>query len=125
MSKKISMTLFTCDTVTPPLWLVFQLLTIWSFMHMLNMLNIHEYLADHHLSLPYRNCIECSRRSQHVCTTCSYCYSCHYKIERKEKENKMKRRPITLNRANPKKLPRTVRKQPKYHVDFVTYKIVP
>lgn len=87
------------------------------------MLKMHEYLADHRLSSPYRNCIECSKRSQHVCTTCVYCYSCHYKIERKEKENKMNRRPLILNKAHPKKSPKTVQRQPKYQVNFVTYKI--
>lgn len=55
-----------------------------------------------------------------MCTTCAYCYSCHYKIERTEKENEMKRRPLTLKRVNPLN---AVQRQTKYGVNFVTYKI--
>ena len=58
-----------------------------------------------------------------MCTTCNYCYSCHYKIERKEKENEMKRRPLTLNRVDHSKSPKKIQRQPKYEVNFVTYKI--
>jgi len=58
-----------------------------------------------------------------VCTTCSCCYSCHYKIERKEKENEMRRRLLTLNQVNHTKSPKTVHWQSKYEVNFVTYKI--
>lgn len=83
------------------------------------MSKMHEYLADHGLFHRYRNCVECNKRSQHVCTTCDHCYSCHYKIERKERENEMKRRPLTLKSVNPK----TIRRQPEYEVNFVTYKI--
>ena len=85
---------------------------------------MHDYLADCHLSSPYRTCIECNKRSQHVCTTCSYCYSCHGKIERKEKEDVMKRRPISFNTITTTKSRKAVRRQPKYEVNFVTYKIV-
>jgi hypothetical protein len=47
-----------------------------------------------------------------MCTTCAYCYSCHYKIERMEKVIEMKRRLLTLNRANPIKSPKTVKGNP-------------
>jgi len=86
-------------------------------------LKMHEYLADYRLSPPYRGCIECNKRSQYVCTTCNYCYSCHYKIERTEKENEMKRRPLTLDRVNHIKSPKKEQRQPKYEINFVTYKI--
>ena len=47
---------------------------------------MHEYISDSHF--PYSECIDCRRRSAHVCTRCHYCYSCHPKIEQLEKENK-------------------------------------
>ena len=84
---------------------------------------MHEYLADHGLFPPYRDCIECNKRSQYVCTTCNYCYSCHYKIERKEKDNEMKRLPLTLNRMNPLRSPKTVSRQLEYEFNFVTHKV--
>jgi hypothetical protein len=55
-----------------------------------------------------------------VCTTCAHCYSCHYKIERMEKKNEMKRRTTTLKRVNPLK---AVQRQSMYEVIFVTCKI--
>jgi hypothetical protein len=87
------------------------------------MLKMHEYLADYRLSPPYLSCVECNKRSQYVCTKCNYCYSCHYKIERKEKENEMKRRPLTLDKLHHLKSMKKLQDQPKYQVNFVTYKI--
>ena len=87
------------------------------------MLKMHEYLADYRLFPPYQSCVECNKRSQYVCTKCNYCYSCHYKIERKEKENEMKRQPLTLIRVNHLRSPKTVQRQPNNEVNFVTYKI--
>lgn len=44
-------------------------------------------------------------------------------IERTEKENEMKRRPLTLDTVNHIKSPKKEQRQPKYEVNFVTYKI--
>jgi hypothetical protein len=58
-----------------------------------------------------------------VCTTCTYCYSCHYKIELREKESEMKMRPLRLIGVNSTRSTKTVHRQPKYQVNFITYKI--
>ena len=47
---------------------------------------MHEYISDSHFS--YSECIECRKRSAHVCIRCHYCYSCHLKIEQLEKKKK-------------------------------------
>ena len=47
---------------------------------------MHEYISDSHF--PYSECIDCRKRSAHVCTKCHYCYSCHPKIEQLEKRKK-------------------------------------
>ena len=47
---------------------------------------MHDYLSDSGFS--YSECIECRKRSAHVCIRCHYCYSCHPKIEQLEKEKK-------------------------------------
>jgi hypothetical protein len=48
---------------------------------------MHEYISDSHF--PYSECIDCRKRSAHVCIRCQYCYSCHPKIEQLEKVNKI------------------------------------
>ena len=50
--------------------------------------NMHEYLSS--TNLVYYDCIECKKRTPHVCIRCHYCYSCHPKIERIEKEIEVK-----------------------------------
>ena len=47
---------------------------------------MHEYISDSHLL--YSQCIDCRKRSAHVCIRCHYCYSCHPKIEQLEKGKK-------------------------------------
>ena len=49
-------------------------------------MHMHEYLSDSRF--PYGECIDCRKRSAHVCIRCHYCYSCHPKIEQLEKEKK-------------------------------------
>ena len=49
-------------------------------------MHMHEYLSDSRF--PYSECIDCRKRSAHVCIRCHYCYSCHPKIEQLEKEKK-------------------------------------
>jgi hypothetical protein len=51
---------------------------------------MHEYLS--YAKLVYYDCIECKKRTPHVCIRCHYCYSCHPKIERIEKEIEVKMR---------------------------------
>ena len=47
-------------------------------------MHMHEYLSDSRF--PSGECIDCRKRSAHVCIRCHYCYSCHPKIEQLEKE---------------------------------------
>ena len=47
---------------------------------------MHEYISDSHFL--YSECIDCRKRSAHVCIRCHYCYSCHPKIEQLEKKKK-------------------------------------
>lgn len=54
------------------------LLSIYSY------INVHEYAAP--LTLVYHECIDCKKRTPHICIECNYCYSCHPNIERIEKE---------------------------------------
>lgn len=46
---------------------------------------MHEYLTGYDRYF-YGQCIDCNKRTQHFCTICQYCYSCHYKIEKQNKE---------------------------------------
>jgi len=45
---------------------------------------VHEYAAP--LTLVYHECIDCKKRTPHICIECNHCYSCHPNIERIEKE---------------------------------------
>jgi hypothetical protein len=49
---------------------------------------MHDYLSSN--NLVYYDCIECKKRTPHICIRCHYCYSCHPKIERIEKEIEIK-----------------------------------
>ncbi|MGC2427627.1 MAG: hypothetical protein WA421_11370, partial [Nitrososphaeraceae archaeon] len=70
--------------------------------------NMHEYITLY-TDPEYGQCCECMKRTPHICIRCNYCYSCHPKIERIEKE---KEKVTKLH-------------QPKEHqpISFVTYKI--
>jgi hypothetical protein len=48
------------------------------------LLTPHEYTGES-ISLRYQDCISCHRRTEFTCIKCSYCYSCHWKIEQVEK----------------------------------------
>jgi hypothetical protein len=50
---------------------------------------MHEYISDSRF--PYGECIDCRKRSAHVCIRCQYCYSCHPKIEQLEKSTRVKK----------------------------------
>ena len=58
--------------------------------HLNNYYNMHEYLS--YTKPIYYDCINCKKRTPHVCIRCHYCYSCHPKIERIEKEVEVKLR---------------------------------
>jgi hypothetical protein len=45
----------------------------------------HDYLRDS-LSQIYKECISCKSRTQYTCIRCTYCYSCHRKMEKVELE---------------------------------------
>ena len=48
---------------------------------------MHEYLTSYGDNSRYGECIDCDKRTPHICLKCNYCYSCHFKIERIEKEH--------------------------------------
>ncbi|MFZ0514910.1 MAG: hypothetical protein WAM14_25130 [Candidatus Nitrosopolaris sp.] len=51
---------------------------------------MHEYLTVYDNSQSYGQCIECNKRTPHICLKCNYCYSCHPKIESIEKDQAKK-----------------------------------
>ena len=52
---------------------------------------MHEYFTVYGNSQSYRQCLECNKRTPHICLKCNYCYSCHPKIESMEKEDHTKK----------------------------------
>jgi len=46
---------------------------------------MHEYVTSY-INPTYTECIDCNKRTPHVCDRYRYCYSCHFKIERIERE---------------------------------------
>ncbi|MFY9869047.1 MAG: hypothetical protein WAK17_04960 [Candidatus Nitrosopolaris sp.] len=48
--------------------------------------SMHEYLTVYATNQSYGQCTECKKRTPHIWTKCNYCYSCHLKIERIEKD---------------------------------------
>ena len=52
---------------------------------------MHDYLTSYGINSKYKECIDCNKRTPHICFRCNYCYSCHFKIERTEKEYWLKR----------------------------------
>jgi hypothetical protein len=48
------------------------------------LLTPHEYTREAVL-IRYQNCVSCQNRTEFTCIKCSYCYSCHWKKEKKEK----------------------------------------
>lgn len=78
---------------------------------------MHEYITSYVKAL-YSECIDCNKRTTHICLKCHYCYSCHFKIESREKERE---------RASKyhQRYDRDSVTQAEYPVNFVTYKIKP
>ena len=89
---------------------------------------MHEYITSY-IKPSYSECIDCNKRTTCICLKCNYCYSCHFKIEKLEKERKKKKVPYTNNANNNNKYYRQrynnkdIAKQQGYPLMFVTYKI--
>lgn len=82
---------------------------------------MHEYLTLYNKNRSYGECIECNKRTPHICLKCNYCYSCHPKMERIEKEEQAKKLIKYLysqNNNNQKGA-----RQQQYPKTFVTYAI--
>jgi hypothetical protein len=79
---------------------------------------MHEYFTSY-IKPSYGECVDCKKRTTHICLKCSYCYSCHFKIENIEKENISKKRALI---AKYDRYHGDILEQ-KYPVTFVTYKI--
>jgi hypothetical protein len=47
------------------------------------LLTPHEYTGES-ISLRYKDCISCHRRTEFTCVKCGYCYGCHWKREQVE-----------------------------------------
>ncbi|MDW3625753.1 MAG: hypothetical protein QOK72_03840, partial [Nitrososphaeraceae archaeon] len=56
--------------------------------------DMHEYLRDT-IANRYDECKSCNTRTEFTCVRCNYCWSCHWKKEIMEKEEKQK----ALNRS--------------------------
>ena len=86
---------------------------------------MHEYITSY-IKPSYSECIDCNKRTTCICLKCNYCYSCHFKIEKIEKE-RMKKVPV--NNMNNNKYyqqhyhNRDIVRQQGYPLMFVTYKI--
>ena len=73
---------------------------------------MHEYLTLYANQSRYGECIDCTKRTPHICLKCNYCYTCHFKIERIEKEHWL-RRVIVPVKERPQEI--------HYPVEFTTY----
>ena len=51
---------------------------------------MHEYVTSY-ITPEYTECIDCNKRTPHICLKRRYCYSCHPLIERLEKEEQAKK----------------------------------
>ena len=81
---------------------------------------MHEYITSY-IKPSYGQCVDCNKRTPHICLKCHYCYSCHFKIENIEKENGNEKRVIT-DQYYQRRFDRDILEQ-KYPVTFVSYKI--
>ena len=81
---------------------------------------MHEYITSY-IKPSYSLCIDCNKRTTHICIQCHYCYSCHYKIEDIEKQRQNVKQMRTSKRYHPRGLDRHILVQ-KYPVTFVSYR---
>ena len=79
---------------------------------------MHEYITSY-IKPSYSKCIDCSKRTPHICVRCQYCYSCHFKIENIEKESGKQKR---LTTEKYRRYDGDILDQ-NYPVTFVSYKI--
>lgn len=84
-------------------------------------IKMHEYITSY-IRPFYSQCIDCNKRTTHICIKCHYCYSCHYKIESIEKERENRKAEITTKHYQRHSLDRGTLRQ-KYPIAFLTYKI--
>jgi hypothetical protein len=49
---------------------------------------MHEYLRDT-LVYRYRECKSCTNRSGFTCIKCGFCWSCHWKMDQVDRDNKI------------------------------------
>jgi hypothetical protein len=63
-----------------------------AFMCLLIIHDMHEYVTIYDRDSQYKECVDCNKRTPHICFRCNYCYSSHFKIERIEKEHWQKQR---------------------------------
>lgn len=81
--------------------------------------SMHEYFTEYP-PLSYRVCADCDKRTPHICLKCNYCFSCHYKVERLEKNEKVGPLTVPHNQEKPHTPHADI---PKHEVKFVTYKL--
>jgi hypothetical protein len=80
---------------------------------------MHEYITSY-IKPSYSQCIDCNKRTTHICIKCHYCYSCHFKIESIEKQNE---KTATMSKYYQHHgFDKGILEQ-KYPVTFVSYKI--
>ena len=80
---------------------------------------MHEYFTEYPPNL-YRMCADCNKRTPHICLKCNFCFSCHYKVESIEKNEKM-RQAIVTRKQDKVHAPQSIIS--KHEVKFVTYKL--
>ena len=85
------------------------------------MASIHEYITSY-IKPSYSQCIDCNKRTTHICIQCHYCYSCHYKVEYMEKQRQNVKTTTTSKRYHTCNSYRPILAQ-EYPVTFVSYKI--
>jgi hypothetical protein len=80
---------------------------------------MHEYFTEYP-PLSYRVCADCEKRTPHICLKCNYCFSCHYKVERLEKNKKVGQLTVSHKQEKSHGPHGNI---PKHEVKFVTYKL--
>jgi hypothetical protein len=70
-------------------------------------IKMHEYITSY-IRPSYNQCIDCNKRTTHICIRCHYCYSCHYKIEDMEKQRQNVKTMTTSKRYHPRGFDRRI-----------------
>jgi hypothetical protein len=82
---------------------------------------MHEYITSY-IKPSYSHCIDCNKRTSHICIKCHYCYSCHFKIESIEKEKENEKKAASGKHYQRSYFDRDIFSL-KYPATFVSYKI--